>query len=48
MRAQAGDKTAQFQLAKMFEHGEGVTRDCEKARALYKAAAAPSGGTIWL
>lgn len=44
-RARAGDKLAQLHLAIRFEDGQGVERDPSRAIALYKRAAADTGGT---
>lgn len=47
-RAQAGDQSAQYELAIAYGTGSGVPRDCGKSRSLLKSAATPSGGTIWV
>ena len=47
-RARSGDKHAQYQLGLAFESGDGVPRDCRKAMKLYRVAAAPSGGTMFV
>lgn len=47
-RAQGGDKQAQYELGLRFARGDGVPRDCGKARKLFRQAAAQSGGTIWV
>lgn len=47
-RAQAGDKQAQYELGLRFARGDGVPRDCEKARKLFRQAGAKSGGTLWV
>lgn len=44
-RARAGDKRAQFELGERHERGDGVSRDRQRAIALYRAAAQDSGGT---
>ena len=46
--AHLGDKQAQLQLGLAFEQGVGVPRDISKAKALYRAAARPSGGPMWV
>ena len=47
-RAQAGDKQAQYELGLRFARGDGVPRDCERARKLFRQAATNSGGTLWV
>ena len=47
-RAAVGEKQAQYELGLRFAHGDGVPRDCEKARRLLRQAATRSGGTIWV
>ena len=47
-RAQAGDKQAQYELGLRFARGEGVPRDCERARKLFRQAASRTGGTLWV
>jgi hypothetical protein len=46
--ARAGDKLAQLELGERFEEGRGVAVDLARARKLYAAAAADSGGRIWV
>ena len=46
--AKRGDKQALLALGIRFEKGLGVARDLDKARKLYRQAAADSGGTIWV
>ncbi|MBB3033505.1 hypothetical protein [Alteriqipengyuania lutimaris] len=46
--ASTGNKQAQLELGVRFEEGRGVSCDPDKARALYRRAAANSGGTIWV
>jgi hypothetical protein len=46
--AKGGDKQALLALGIRFEKGLGVARDLDKARKLYRQAAADSGGTIWV
>jgi len=47
-RARSGDKQAQLELGGVFEEGRGTPRDITKAKALYRAAASPSGGPVWV
>jgi hypothetical protein len=47
-RAMTGDKQAQLDLGIAFEEGQGVPKDWNKAKKLYRMAAATSGGTIWV
>jgi hypothetical protein len=44
----SGDKHAQLALGIAYEEGKGVIQDLKKARKLYRAAAAPSGGTTYI
>lgn len=46
--AMNGDKLAQLDLGIRFEEGRGVIRDLNKAKKLYRQAAADSGGTTWI
>jgi hypothetical protein len=46
--AQAGSKAAQLELGRMFEDGNGVPEDADRACRLYEAAAATTGGTIYV
>lgn len=46
--AQAGSKAAQLELGRLFEDGNGVAEDADRAYRLYEAAAATSGGTIYV
>ena len=46
--AQAGSKPAQLELGRLFEDGNGVPEDADRACRLYEAAAATSGGTIYV
>lgn len=47
-RAQAGDKYTQLELGIRYENGDGVARDLERAKKLYRSAASDSGGRIWV
>lgn len=47
-RAELGDKQAQFELGQRFAAGDGVPRDCAKAKKLTRRAASASGGTLWV
>lgn len=47
-RARLGDKQAQYELALRFAAGDGVPRNCNRARELLGQAASNSGGTIWI
>src|SRR3546814_3291135 len=47
-RAAAGDKHAQLDLGIRYEEGNGVPRDLKRARQLYRLAAPPSGGTMYV
>lgn len=47
-RARLGNKQAQFDLGLRFANGDGVPKDCERARQLFRTAARASGGTIWV
>lgn len=47
-RAKAGERSAQYELAIAYGTGSEVVRDCDKSRALLRAAATASGGTIWV
>lgn len=47
-RAQAGDKRAQLELGVRYEEGRGLSLDRERAASLYRRAATPSGGTLWV
>ena len=42
------DKPAQFALGQRYEAGDGVPLDLKMARHLYRAAAMPSGGTVYV
>ena len=46
--AQAGSKAAQLELGRMFEDGNGVPEDADRACRLYEAAGATTGGTIYV
>lgn len=46
-KAESGDKQAQFDLGVVYEQGNGVKRNLEKARQLYVMASLDSGGPIW-
>jgi hypothetical protein len=46
--AWAANKPAALELGIRFEEGRGVHRDPDKARQLYRIAAASSGGTIYV
>lgn len=47
-RARSGEKQAQLELGSRYEAGEGVPIDLARARTLYAAAAARSGGTTYV
>lgn len=47
-RARSGDKQAQLDLGIRFEEGKGVPVDKARAKALYRQAAADSGGPMWI
>ena len=47
-RAAAGDKYAQLDLGVRYEEGNGVPRDLKRAKQLYRLAATPSGGTMYI
>lgn len=47
-RAQAGDAAAQLEFGRMFELGRGAPIDLDRACRLYRAAAATTGGTIYV
>ena len=47
-RAQAGDKQAQLDLGIRFEEGAGTPGNIARAKALYRTAASPSGGPVWV
>ena len=47
-RAQAGDAATQLTLGRVFETGAGVPTDLDRACRLYRAAAATTGGTIYV
>ncbi len=47
-RAAAGDKHAQLDLGIRYEEGNGVPRDLKRAKQLYRLAATPSGGTMYV
>jgi hypothetical protein len=47
-RAGAGDKHAQLELGIVFEKGQGILRDLDKAERLYALAATDSGGRMWV
>ena len=47
-RASTGDKQAQLDLGIRFEEGAGTPRNISKAKALYRMAASPIGGPIWV
>jgi TPR repeat protein len=47
-RAAAGDRQAQLDLAIRYEEGAGVPPSLKRAVRLYRSAAAPSGGTIYV
>ena len=44
----AGDKPAALELGTRFERGQGVPTDPDRARKLYRMAAAATGGTIYV
>ena len=46
--AQAGSKAAQLALGRSFEDEIGVPEDSDRACLLYQAAAATSGGTVYV
>lgn len=46
--ARAGDKQAQLDLGIRYENGTGLPANLERARKLYRAAATPTGGTIYV
>jgi len=43
-RARGGERDAQYQLARLYDAGEGVAPDAREAARWYKLAAAPSSG----
>jgi TPR repeat protein len=45
-QASAGDQRAAFQLAQMFDRGEGAPQDLKRAARYYTIAATPSAGTV--
>jgi hypothetical protein len=47
-QARSGDKQAQLALGIRYEAGDGVPTDPKRARKLYRAAAATTGGTIYV
>lgn len=47
-RAQRGDKQAQLELGIRYEEANGLPQDVKRARKLYRMAATPSGGTIYV
>ena len=47
-QAQSGNKAAQLALGIAYEEGQGVAVDLQRAKTLYRLAAANSGGTIYL
>lgn len=47
-RAGLGDKPAQLALGIAYEEGNGVPRDPRRAAKLYRAAALPTSGTIYV
>ncbi len=47
-RAQYGDKRALLELGIAYEEGRTVPVDLKRARALYRAAASTTGGTIFV
>lgn len=48
MRAQAGDKNAQWELGRAFEEGIGVPRNLHNAMILYQKAAMETGGLSYI
>lgn len=46
--ADLGDKEAQFALGRAYEEGAGVPRDYRRAAKLYRAAASPTSGIIYV
>lgn len=47
-RADLGEKSAQLALAIVYEEGVEVPRDYARAARLYRAAASPTSGTIYV
>ena len=47
-RAQAGEKQAQLELGVRYEEGRGLPIDVARALRLYRLAASPSVGTIYV
>lgn len=48
IKQKAGVKQAQYELGLRFARGEGVPRDCDLARKLFRQPATQSGGTVWV
>ncbi len=48
LRAQAGDKRAQMHLGMAYQLGLHLPVDWQKAKRLYRQAAASTGGTMWV
>ncbi|SNS29896.1 hypothetical protein SAMN06295912_10430 [Sphingomonas laterariae] len=46
--AATGDRKMMVELGRRLEHGDGIARDAERAEELYKAAATPKLGTLWV
>ncbi|ARS26637.1 SEL1-like repeat protein [Sphingomonas sp. KC8] len=46
--AATGDRKMMTELGRRLETGDGISRDVERAEDLYKAAATPKNGTIWI
>jgi TPR repeat protein len=46
--SRSGDKHAQLALGRAYEDGDGVAQDYRRAAKLYRAAAAPVSGTIYV
>lgn len=46
--ASAGDKQAQLELGIRFEEGRGVAVDLDRAERLYRRAATPRAGTVFV
>lgn len=47
-RAALGEKSAQLKLGIAYEEGAGVPMDVRRAAKLYRAAASPTSGTIYV
>lgn len=46
--AATGDRRMMTELARRLEAGDGIARDPERAEDLYKIAATPKPGTLWI